>query len=134
MGLGFVMEWLWPGPGLPGWLGFGAGGVAILAALGLAGWAVLQFHRIGTHVDVRKPAIALATSGPYRHSRNPIYVAMTLLHLGVGLAAGSLWVVALAAPALLLVQFGVIRREERYLTEKFGPAYRDYKHSVRRWL
>ena len=83
---------------------------------------------------MRKPATALATAGPYRVSRNPIYLALTLFYLGVGLAAGSLWVVVLAGPALLVMHLGVVRREERYLERRFGAAYLDYARRVRRWI
>ena len=94
----------------------------------------MQFRKLGTHVDVRKPATALATDGPYRLSRNPIYLALTLFYLGIGVAAGSLWVLVLVAPALLVMHLGVIRREERYLERTFGAAYLDYARRVRRWI
>ena len=131
---GLALEYFWPAAALPQVLRFGAGAAAIAAGLALAVWAVLQFRKVGTHIDVRKPAIALALSGPYRISRNPMYVALTLFYLGLGLLAGSLWVLILALPALLVMRFGVIGREERYLAGKFGARYLDYTRKVRRWL
>ena len=72
--------------------------------------------------------------GPYSISRNPIYIALSLIHLGIGVLSDSLWVVGLIVPALLTIRYGVIAREERYLDAKFGDDYRRYKASVRRWL
>ena len=134
LALGLVLDYLWAGPAFPHLLRAGLGGLLILSGLGLAAWAVLQFRKLGTHVDVRKPATALATAGPYRVSRNPIYLALTLFYLGIGLAVGSLWVLVLVVPALLVMHLGVIRREERYLERTFGAAYLDYARQVRRWI
>jgi protein-S-isoprenylcysteine O-methyltransferase Ste14 len=63
-----------------------------------------------------------------------MYLAMGVVHLGVGIAAGSLWVAATLVPALIMLHYGVIVREERYLEAKFGETYLDYKKAVRRWL
>ena len=134
LALGLVLEQLWALAALPSALRFGLGGPLVLAGLALAAWAALQFRKLGTHLDVRKPTTALATAGPYRVSRNPIYLALTLFYLGLGLAAGSLWVLVLAGPALAVMQLGVVRREERYLERKFGAAYLDYARRVRRWI
>ena len=134
LALGLVLERVWAGPAIAPVPRFLGGGLLVAAGLGLAVWAVLQLRRLGTHVDVRKPATALATAGPYGVSRNPIYLALTLFYLGLGLAAGSLWALALAVPALLVMQLGVIRREERYLERKFGADYLAYTRRVRRWI
>lgn len=134
LALGAALEWLWPTDLLPAPLRLGAGGAAILAALAIAAWAIGQFRRAGTNLDVRKPVTALVISGPFRYSRNPIYLALTLLYLGIGVAADSAWVLALVVPALLVMQLGVVRREERYLSRKFGQKYLTYMGAVRRWL
>jgi protein-S-isoprenylcysteine O-methyltransferase Ste14 len=99
-----------------------------------ARWSFLTMRRIGTTANPRKPSEALATDGPFRFSRNPIYVAMTGLYVGASILANAAWPLLLLAPLLLLVDWGVIRREERYLSEKFGDAYTDYMARVRRWL
>ena len=78
--------------------------------------------------------LALVAEGPFRFSRNPIYVALTLIYCGIGVAADSGWVLGLAVPLLAVMRYGVIAPEERYLEAKFGDAYRDYKGRVRRWL
>jgi len=132
--LGIGLEWVWPSGVFPGALRYGIGLPAIAISFVLAGWAILQFGRIGTHLDVRKPAKALATSGPYRFSRNPMYLALTVLYLGIGVTADSVWVLLLCIPTLGVMQLGVIRREERYLERKFGQAYLNYRRAVRRWV
>jgi protein-S-isoprenylcysteine O-methyltransferase Ste14 len=81
-----------------------------------------------------KPTTALVTEGPFRYSRNPSYVALTLLYVGVALLINALWILLLVVPALVVLRYGVIAREEAYLTRKFGEAYRQYTTQVRRWL
>jgi protein-S-isoprenylcysteine O-methyltransferase Ste14 len=73
-------------------------------------------------------------TGPFRFSRNPLYVALTLIYVGLALLTNALWVLVLIVPVLLLMHYGVVRREERYLEAKFGDAYRAYRSSVRRYL
>ncbi len=81
-----------------------------------------------------QPSTAIITTGPFRYSRNPAYVALTLLCVGLGVLLDNPWILVLLLPAVLLVHFGVVRREERYLERRFGEEYRRYKASVRRWL
>lgn len=134
LALGGLLEWLWPTALLPASARYPAG--AALLVLGLAGIAaaVLQFRRARTAIEPWKPATALIRGGLYRRSRNPIYLAGTVASLGVALLADSLWMLAMIAPALLVLHYGVVLREERYLEAKFGADYRRYKRSVRRWL
>jgi protein-S-isoprenylcysteine O-methyltransferase Ste14 len=103
-------------------------GILLLAA------GLLQFRRHGTPVPPHRPTTALVTTGVYRISRNPLYLALTALYLGIGLLLPSLPVLVLVLPVLVAMRYGVIAREERYLEGKFGDAYRDYKTRVRRWL
>jgi len=76
----------------------------------------------------------MVTDGLYGLSRNPIYVALTGIALGIGIAADNAWVLSMLVPTLAIMRTGVIAREERYLEGKFGAAYRQYKAAVRRWL
>ena len=101
-------------------------------AIGLAGF--FAFRRAGTDVRPERPTTALVMTGPYRVSRNPLYISQTLVYLGVAVAADSGWALALLVPTLAVVRFGVIAREEAYLERKFGDPYRIYKSRVRRWL
>lgn len=111
-----------------------AGAVLVAAGLGLAVWAMRRFKAAGTNVPTPLPATAVVTDGPYRFSRNPIYVGGTLTYLGLAALADSLWVLVLVAPLLIVLRYGVIAREEAYLEAKFGEPYRAYKARVRRWL
>jgi len=108
----------------------------LLAALGvtLAAWGRSVMERAGTNVNPMLPTTALVTTGPFRRSRNPLYVALTLMYVGLALLTNSLWVLALLVPVLLILHYGVVRREERYLEAKFGETYRDYRAHVRRYL
>ncbi len=107
-----------------------------VAALGiaLAGWAIARFFRAGTHVDVRKPALALVTDGPYRITRNPMYLAAALLYAGVAVAWSRPILLASLVPCLIAVDFLIIRREEAYLESVFGETYREFQRRVRRWI
>jgi protein-S-isoprenylcysteine O-methyltransferase Ste14 len=109
---------------------------AILFVAGLALVAVCfrRFQAAGTNVPTWMPTTALVTSGPYRFSRNPIYLALTALYLGLAIGYGSLWPLVLLVPLLIVMRYGVIGREERYLEGKFGEPYRAYRSSVRRWI
>jgi protein-S-isoprenylcysteine O-methyltransferase Ste14 len=94
---------------------------------------VRSFRRAGTNVEPWKPALVLATDGPYGLARNPMYVGVMLTLAGFGLALGADWVVILLAPMALLLHVGVIKREERYLAAKFGAPYRAYLDRVPRY-
>ncbi|HEV3214141.1 MAG TPA: isoprenylcysteine carboxylmethyltransferase family protein [Vicinamibacterales bacterium] len=106
----------------------------------VAGWMALAFASIGrfrrsktTIVPIR-PAEALVLSGPYRYTRNPMYVSLALLTIACGLLLETWWPIVLLVPALALVQRFVILREERYLRRRFGAEYEAYARRVRRWL
>jgi protein-S-isoprenylcysteine O-methyltransferase Ste14 len=113
---------------------FTIGGALILLSILLVTWAVARFLRAGTHMDVRKPATALVTDGPYRLSRNPMYLAATLLYAGFAIMFSLPFTLAFLPVCLTVLRIGIISREEAYLDRKFGDAYRNYKARVRRWL
>jgi protein-S-isoprenylcysteine O-methyltransferase Ste14 len=96
--------------------------------------ALRAFSRAGTPVDPYEPARALATDGPYRFTRNPIYLGFALVYLGFAIVLNALWAVALLPVVVVVVDRGVIAREERYLERRFGEDYRAYKAHVRRWV
>jgi protein-S-isoprenylcysteine O-methyltransferase Ste14 len=110
------------------------GSILFVAALVLAGAAIGLFLRARTHVEPWKPATTLVIAGPYRRSRNPMYVAAALAHAGAALVLDLPWTLGLLAPALVAIHCGVVRREERYLAARFGDGYADYCRAVRRWL
>lgn len=95
--------------------------------------AIAQFARNKTHPTPYRPTDALITSGVYRFTRNPIYIAFLLAVLGTAAAANNAWLVVTAIVLFLLLHFGVVKREERYLLGKFGSPYDTYCRQVRRW-
>ena len=111
-----------------------AGAGLAIAAFVVAGIARRAFARAGTNVNPMAPATALVTSGPFRWSRNPMYVAATALLAGVGLASQMAWALLVLVPVLAIMHWGVVLREERYLTRKFGAQYEAYRARVRRYL
>jgi protein-S-isoprenylcysteine O-methyltransferase Ste14 len=110
------------------------GGALALSAVVLNIWALPRFRRAGTSMMPYKPTTAIIDSGPFALTRNPLYVAMTLLYVGITLLVNTVWPLLLLPFVLGLVQRGVIEREERYLEQKFGDKYMSYKSRVRRWL
>ena len=132
--IGLLLQWGFPSPILPITLARGVGVVCVLVSLPLALATFRVLSRAHTPVDPLKPTTALVTEGPFRYSRNPIYLALTLLYVGVALLMNALAILLLVVPALVVLHYGVIAREEAYLTRKFGEAYRQYMAQVRRWL
>lgn len=92
------------------------------------------FSEAHTNVDPHKPTTSIIVNGIYHFSRNPIYASMTLFYLGITALANDYWFLIILIPILLIIQYGVIKREEEYLMSKFGEEYAKYKTSVRRWL
>jgi protein-S-isoprenylcysteine O-methyltransferase Ste14 len=134
LALGFVLEALLPSASVPDWLAWSLGGVLLIAGMALAWSFFTALRRAGTPVDVREATTTIVTTGPYRLTRNPGYLAMALIYAGIAILAGALWPFVSLVPVLILVDRGVIAREERYLERKFGDEYRRYKARTRRWL
>jgi protein-S-isoprenylcysteine O-methyltransferase Ste14 len=138
LALALGIDYLWPLAIVPGGLANDVQyvlGAAVFALGGIiAGVAMRQFCRAGTNLPTWQPTTALVTDGVYAWSRNPIYIALTLAYLGIGIACDSGWAAILLLPLLLLMRHGVIAREEAYLARKFGEPYRAYTARVRRWL
>ena len=110
-------------------------GVMVFAAgLALAIWAFVTFRRAGTRVETTEPTMAIVTHGPYRFTRNPIYLGMFLGQTGLAIGFDNLWILAMLIPFHLVLRYGVVAREEAYLEHKFGDVYSAYKSRVRRWL
>jgi protein-S-isoprenylcysteine O-methyltransferase Ste14 len=110
------------------------GMVIVVFGLWLNVDAFKLFKRSGQNPAPWKPSPELVLSGAYRFSRNPMYLGMTCIQLGLGLALNNLWISLLAAFSLLAVHFIAVLPEERYLTEKFGDSYRGYLVKVRRYI
>jgi protein-S-isoprenylcysteine O-methyltransferase Ste14 len=131
---GLILHWFWPLLLVPDkfTIPLGSALVAISVVQVVAAFRV--FIKAKTNIDVRKPTTSIVSTGPYQFTRNPIYVSMTLFTIGIAVWINTLWVLITLAPVLLVMQFGVIAREEVYLTKKFGEEYLRYKAKVRRWL
>ena len=112
----------------------GLGILLVAAGLFMAGWATFALRRVGEHPDPARPTTALAADGPFRFSRNPIYLGFTSLGLGIGLALNSFWVLGSVPVAFLALQFLVVTPEEQYLEPVIGHEYAEYRERVRRWL
>ncbi len=135
LGVGLVLQWLYPWRLPIGVIARIALSGSILApALVLGLWGERAMHGAGTNVNPSQPSTTIVTSGPFRFSRNPLYLFLIGLYLGVAVAVATVWPFLLVVPMLLVLHVGVVRREERYLDAKFGEPYRAYKASVRRWL
>jgi protein-S-isoprenylcysteine O-methyltransferase Ste14 len=131
---GSLLHWFFPKPILPLGLASYTGLALLSSGAALAIWSRRSMESANTNVNPSLPATALVVTGPFRFSRNPMYVARTFLYLGLALLANALCILALLVPLLLVIHYGVIKREERYLEAKFGEAYRRYRAAVRRWL
>jgi protein-S-isoprenylcysteine O-methyltransferase Ste14 len=135
--LGVLLDWLMPAYVLSAVLTRN-GRIAISVLLIAAGVALAlagrgTFVRFGTHVNPFKPSSVLVTTGIFAYLRNPMYVGLGCLVAGVGVALASDWTLVMLVAAALLIHFGVVRREERYLEAKFGDSYRQYKQAVPRY-
>ena len=137
LALGLLLDWLLPAYVLTVLLSFWTRAViAVLllaagAALGFSGVRMFQARK--TNVPPWQPALNLAMGGVYAHMRNPMYVGMALLTAGVAFLLASDWTLVLLIPAALLLHYGVVLREERYLDGKFCDEYRRYKASTPRY-
>ncbi len=132
--LGVLLHFGWPLPLVRHPLGGPIGAGVVLMAVGLFIAAVRTFGAAGTPVPGNRPTTTIVRTGPYRFSRNPIYLAFSSLQVGIALWVSSLWLLITLVPALALMSFWVIPREERYLEARFPSEYLPYKSSVPRWL
>jgi protein-S-isoprenylcysteine O-methyltransferase Ste14 len=132
---GLALDWLVPLPFLPAglparWLG----AMVFVLALALFAWAIVTVTRAGSNVPTNRPTLSIVEGGPYRFTRNPIYLAMFLGLIGLVIAFDTLWLLVMLVPFALVIRYGVVAREEAYLERKFGDVYRGYRSRVRRWV
>ena len=109
-------------------------GMALLCGVVLLGAAANEMRKAETNIPTWEPTLALATTGIYGRSRNPIYLAFIVLLVGIALLFNSDWLLVLLIHFVLIMHFGVIRREERYLLARFGAPYADYMKRVPRYI
>ena len=129
-----LLRWIRPWPILPPhlvpWVGIGL--LLVGLAIGIPGRLALR--SAGTSVKPTQPTTAIVMRGPYRFTRNPLYVGLTCFFVGLTLAFDTGWGFVVLVPLLVVMHFGVVRREESYLERKFGEEYRQYRGRVRRYL
>jgi protein-S-isoprenylcysteine O-methyltransferase Ste14 len=123
----------WPLSALPAAARF-AGGAVILAGVGLAAWSIVWFRRKKTGLKPFSESTALVLEGPYRFTRNPIYVGFTLLLTGVALALGAVSSLIAVPLYVAIIHFRFILPEEAHMESAFGEQYLELKKRVRRWL
>ena len=110
------------------------GGILLVLGLGLIASATTNFTRAGTTIQPDRASSSLVIAGPYKFTRNPMYVGMAIAYLGLAIADRSLGSLILLPVVLLIIRRAVIANEEAFLERRFGSAYTDYKAKVRRWL
>jgi len=135
--LGFLIQWRWPVPLVR------EKGIDVFFAIGVAlfvigVWLVAQalrgFRAARTSPIPVRPTTALVLRGPYRYTRNPMYLGMLIVSVGITLAANALWPLVLVPAVIWIINRYVIVREEKYLSRKFGGEYEVYKRRTRRWI
>lgn len=131
---GVTLGWLCPAAFVPAGLAVPLGVAIVAASVVLFFASVLGLRRAGTPIPGNRPTTAIVRAGPYRFSRNPIYLAFSLLQLGIAAWTDNAWLLVTLVGAIALMSVVVIPKEERYLEAGFGAEYRDYKARVRRWL
>ena len=119
---------------LPRGIARGLGWSLLSAGVLLVGWFERTLRHAGTPANPYKPVSNVVTEGPFRYTRNPAYLSMAMIYTGIAALANALWAMLLLPGALLVIQRGVIEREERYLERTFGEEYLRYKALVRRWI
>lgn len=134
LGVGLLLQRLRPATIFPASVARLLSRVLIPTSLVLGVSAIRTMRRAGTSPNPGTATTAIVSQGPYRFSRNPIYLAFTLLYIGITAVRNARWPVLLLPGVLLTMQRGVIKREERYLEQRFGEPYLTYKQRVRRWL
>jgi protein-S-isoprenylcysteine O-methyltransferase Ste14 len=132
--LAFGLHLMWPVNVLPSPLAQWAGVALCLAGAALILWGIAAMRGAKTNIYPELPATALVVSGPFRFTRNPLYGALAILFVGLCLEVNMAWGFVVLVPLLLVMHYGVILREERYLESKFGESYRQYRSTVRRYL
>lgn len=132
--LGGIWTWFYPFPMMLGGLAVVLGNLLFLVGIGVIAIIFAQMRKAKTNIEPWKPTTKILDTGFYGISRNPIYLGMILIYLGISCLFNSIWFLPFLPLSLLAIHYGVILREEKYLESKFGEEYLDYKQRVRRWI
>jgi protein-S-isoprenylcysteine O-methyltransferase Ste14 len=129
-----AFEWLVPSSFVHGIFRWILGVLFVITGIALAGGGFITQKRAGTDPIPFNPSTRIVAHGPYRFTRNPMYIGLALCTLGIAIMADSAWMLGAVPIGLALTDRLIIRREERYLERKFGEEYLTYKRRVRRWI
>ena len=132
--LGLVLHYFFPITLLSEVWKYSIGVALIVISFTIIPFVIIRYKKLNTPFDVRKPAKALIMDGPNHYSRNPGYLSLTLLYLGIGFILINIWILGLSMPVILVLDLWIIRREESHLEAVFGKEYIRYKSAVRRWI
>lgn len=133
--VGLTLHFVFPVRFLPlGWIQLAVGLPIAGIAGGLAIWAFWTMRRAETTFSVYESTTTIVTQGAYRFSRNPAYLSLTIVYIGIALAVNALWILVLAPVTVVSINLSVIKHEEQYLKLKFGDEYLRYMTRVRRWI
>lgn len=129
-----ALDWVWPVAVLAGSAGAWVGSVLLVVGLALNLWGAITMKKARTPINPYQPVADVVATGPFRLTRNPLYVGLNLMFLGISFLINSLWGILVLVPVLVVMHYGVILREERYLETQFGEAYREYCRNVGRYF
>ena len=132
--IGFLVNIWMPIKVVPSLVAWTSGGILIFCGAVLAGSAVFKFKDVGTTVRPDRAASTLVIVGPYKITRNPMYLGLAFVYLGVAVAGQSVWALILLPVVLTIIQRRAIEPEEAFLERRFGADYVGYKEKVRRWI
>ena len=132
--IGFLANIWMPIKVVPSLVAWTSGGILIFCGAVLAGSAVFKFKDVGTTVRPDRAASTLVIVGPYKITRNPMYLGLAFVYLGVAVAGQSVWALILLPVVLTIIQRRAIEPEEAFLERRFGADYVGYKEKVRRWI
>jgi protein-S-isoprenylcysteine O-methyltransferase Ste14 len=132
--IALLLNLIWPLPIFGNTTGRWFGLLLVILGAAILGWGRTALVSAETNVDPTLPTTSIVTSGPYRFSRNPLYLGLTLIFIGLTLAMNTGWGALALIPLVVVMHAGVVLREERYLEQKFGETYRQYRSRVRRYL
>lgn len=129
-----VLDWAWPVAVLSEFVSAWVGSVLLVVGLALNLWGAITMKKARTPINPYRPVADVVATGPFRLTRNPLYVGLDLMFLGITLLINSVWGLLVLVPLLVVMHYGVILREERYLESRFGEEYREYCRSVGRYF
>ena len=132
--LAWLLQTIIPLPLLPTGAARLLAGLLFIVGVGLCVWSIALFRRSKTSLVPVKPSTTLVLDGPYRFTRNPMYLGLLCLYLAAALWLNLIWALVIAPLVIVMIQRIVIVKEERYLEQRFGEAYYQYRSQVRRWI